>query len=367
MTRGRLIAIGVAVVVGLNAIALAVRELAPEPSGPAGSSFATTPGGLAAWASLLDRRGYRVRRLRERPADRLPDPSATLVVVDPRSLGRGDPEALARFARAGGRLVVAGRSTERLLARLTGGPQPVRARRGLRAAGPLRRAPETAGVTRVETAAGAGWARPPHGLDAVLGPAEGPPLLVAGPAGPGRVLALADSSPLQNRGLRRADNAALALRLAGDPRRPVVFAESVHGFRPESGVDALPGRWQVALGGLLLAALLALLAVGRRFGPPERPARDLPPPRRAYVDALAATLRRTNDPVAATAPLRAAARAEVARRAGLPPGAAIAELHEAGRRLGLEPDEVAALGEPAGQDAVLAGGRALARLNGSNG
>jgi hypothetical protein len=367
MSRGRLIAAGIAVVVLLNAIAFAVRELAPEPSGPPSSSFATTSQGLAAWASLLERRGHRVRRLRERPADRLPAPTATVVVVDPRSLGRGDPDALARFVRRGGRVVVAGRATERLLARIAGGPAPRRAPAGPRVAAPLDGAPEARDVGRVETAAGARWRRPPRGLAPVLGGRGAAPLLVAGGVGRGRVLALADSSPLQNRGLRRAGNAALALRLAGPDRRPVVFAESVHGFEPQSGLAALPGRWQVALGGLLLAALLGLLALGRRFGPPERASRPLPPPRRAYVDAVAATLRRTNDPVGSTAPLRAAARAEVARRAGLPADAATADVQAAATRLGLPPDEVEALGEPAGQDAVLAGGRALARLNGSNG
>jgi hypothetical protein len=368
MNRGRLIAAGIAVIVLLNAIAFAVRELAPEPSGPPSSSLATTPGGLAAWASLLERRGHPVRRLRERPADRLPAPSTTLVVADPKSLGRGDPEAIARFVRRGGRVVVAGRATGQLLARVTGGPVPGRATRGPRIATPgAGRAPEARDVGRVEAARAVGWRPAPRGLTPVLVRRGAAPLLVAGEVGRGRLLALADSSPLQNTGLRRADNAALALRLAGPEGRPDVFAESVHGFAPRSGLAALPGRWQIALGGLLLAALLGLLALGRRFGPPERADRELPPPRRAYVDAVAATLRRTNDPVAATAPLRAAARAEAARQAGLPSDATPAEIQAAATRLGLPPDEVEALGEQAGQDAVLAGGRALARLNGSNG
>jgi hypothetical protein len=192
-----------------------------------------------------------------------------------------------------------------------------------------------------------GWRPPPRGLTPVLVRRGGAPLLVAGEVGRGRLLALADSSPLQNTGLRRADNAALALRLAGPEGRPVVFAESVHGFAPRSGLAALPGRWQVALGGLLLAALLGLLALGRRFGPPERADRELPPPRRAYVDAVAATLRRTKTTSSATAPLRAAPRR---RSPAGPPavGRAPDDIQAAATRTAAgRPDESAALDRPA--------------------
>jgi hypothetical protein len=49
-----------------------------------------------------------------------------------------------------------------------------------------------------------------------------------------------------------------------------------------------------------------MLARGRRFGPPEPAARAFAPPRVAYVDALGATLARTQDHDAAMAPVRAA-------------------------------------------------------------
>ena len=47
-------------------------------------------------------------------------------------------------------------------------------------------------------------------------------------------------------------------------------------------------KW--ALIGLALTALVAVWAAGRRFGPPEDPDTEPPPPRVAYVDALAAAL-----------------------------------------------------------------------------
>lgn len=126
----------------------------------------------------------------------------------------------------------------------------------------------------------------------------------------GRVIdAVPDVRRLQNRNLAEADNAAYALELAGEG--PLVFAE---GERPR-GLAALPrsGKW--ALGLLCVAALLFMLARGRRFGPPQPPGRELSPPRVVYVDALAAALAKTRDPAGAMEPiLRALDRREALPR-----------------------------------------------------
>ena len=142
-------------------------------------------------------------------------------------------------------------------------------------------------------------------------------------SGAGRALLLADTAPLQNRLLDRADNAALALALAGPADRRVIFAESVHGFGQATGLAALPSRWRLALAGILLAALLWMASRARRLGPPEPAGEDQAPARREHVEALALALRRSRDPAAALAPVQAAARAQVdpprgarARRAG---------------------------------------------------
>ena len=114
----------------------------------------------------------------------------------------------------------------------------------------------------------------------------------------------ADLRRVRNENLADGDNAAYALELAGDG--PLVFAE---GERPR-GLAALPesGKW--ALGLLGLAALLFMLARGRRFGPPQPPGRELAPPRVAYVDALAAALAKTRDPAGAMEPITRALGAE---------------------------------------------------------
>jgi len=88
--------------------------------------------------------------------------------------------------------------------------------------------------------------------------------------GAGRLDLLSDPSPLQNRLLGVADDAQLALDLAGGRARPVVFDEQIHGFAPANGLAALPERWWLALGGLALAGVAWALSRGRRLGPPIR-------------------------------------------------------------------------------------------------
>ena len=185
---------------------------------------------------------------------------------------------------------------------------------------------------------------------------------------PARTVTLfADPSPLQNRLLGTADNAGFGLLAAGDGR-VVAFAEGAHGYGHASGLGAVPGRWQAALVGLTLAALLGVVAAGRRLGPAEDAARSLPPPRRDYVDAVAVTLARTNQPAQALAPLQATARARLARRAGLRPTASEAELRAAAARFGWTATETDALFTPARTAVdVVAAGRALARANGGDG
>jgi hypothetical protein len=72
-------------------------------------------------------------------------------------------------------------------------------------------------------------------------------------------------------------------------------------------------------------------------------------------------LRRADGPAVALAPLRAAARAQVIRRAALAPGASDDAVCQAALRLGFGEDEAAALTGERERTDVLALGRALAR------
>jgi hypothetical protein len=194
-------------------------------------------------------------------------------------------------------------------------------------------------------------------------------LVAVASVGRGRVYLVADSSPLSNRLLATADNAALGAALAGPVGRRVAFAETVHGYGQQRGLAALPQRWKWVLAGLLLAALAWIASRLRRLGPVEQEARELPPPRRAYVDAVAAALARTRRPADTAERVRQAARARVARRAGLGSDPGEESIVRAAATLGLSDEEAAALTRPAREDDedLLLAGRALARSGGGGG
>ena len=339
--------IGLALVAAIVAIDLVLRFLGSvtggTPGGPRSSSYATGRTGLGAYAELLGHDGHPVDRLRKLPHSQRLDPAETVVLLDPPAVDVRDAEALRAFVAAGGRLVAGGDGSawlDELLSQPPGGLTT-----GVRDAAALAHAPELRHVRHVETAGLRAW-RSAGRAQPLLG-RGGAVVLAAANLGRGRVLILADPSPLQNGLLGRRDNAELGLALAGRPGRPVVFLESYHGYGSSSA----------------LAVLVYMVARGRRLGPPESPERELPPPRREYVDAVAAVLARTRKRDEAVAGLRRRAREELLQRAALPPDADDEALEAAARRLAVPRDEVAALVEPARtDDDVLAVGRALSRI-----
>jgi hypothetical protein len=290
------------------------------------------------------------------------------VVLDAPGLTDHEASALGEFVRRGGHLVAGGSGAGEWLPAVVDDP-PTLTEKGTRTATPVGAPPvsEVEGVRTVRTAALGSW-REPGGLAPILAGDGGRVIALAGDAGQGRVIALADPSPVQNGLLAADDNAALGLGLVGRPDR-VLFAEGVHGYGQGEGLAALPRRWRLTLTGMGLAAGVWLVARGRRLGPPEAEARPLPPPRWAFVDAMAGTLVRTRRPHEAVEPVRHRARRLIVGRAGLPPDAGPDDVYRAAVRLGLPADQAAAVvGRGASNDAdVLAAGRALAHLTGGDG
>lgn len=283
MKAAKPIAIVVGGLVALNLLVLLVATQLRSPTGPRSSSYATSPAGVAAYASLLEEFGYETERYRRPLGDEPLDPSATVVLLDPPSVPSDATTALGEFLEDGGRLVA-------------GGADPLWLERVVADAPAWSpSAPkefDSPDLGEVVGAAEGAWTDEGAGR-AVVGDA-GSALVVEVDEGAGTALLLADVSPLQNRLLDQGGNAALGLQLAGPSERPVVFVESVHGYGLGTGLAALPSRWKWTLAGLGLAAAVWLWARAMRLGPPEQRARALPPPRRAYVEALAATLARTD-------------------------------------------------------------------------
>ena len=357
----------VAAVVGLN-VALAGLAAVTGGSGPGGrrsSSYATSGDGLAAFAELVSDGGHPVTRLRTGLDRAALDPGSTLILVDVTAPTRAETAAMDRFVRSGGRLVTAGGGAAELVGGLTGAG-PTGSDRAAGPARPLAPVPEVAGVGTVISDGTASFEV--EGGGAALPILAGPDgtLAVVAVLGRGRIVAVADATPWHNSLLATADNAAFGLAAVGEAGRPVAFAEAPHGYGPAKGLAAVPVRWKWALVVALAGVVTTMWAKGRRLGPPEVLERELPPPRRAYVDAMAATLVRTREPVRAAAPLQIAARRRLAARAGLGVDVADDDLRRAAARAGLSETDVAAVLSPAVSDAqVMAAGRALARLEGA--
>lgn len=333
------------------------------PGGPASSSYATQAEGLAAYAELVARAGHPVRRLRAKITEI--DPAATLVLADV-PLDDEEVGAVTRFVDAGGRLVLAGQLATAAAGDLLPGGVQWQPRSG-RVARPVVPAAfglgDLTGIGTVRTAGDGGFGHTGAALPVLA--AGRTPVAAVTRRGEGTVVLLADPSPLQNRLLPTGGNAAFGLAVAGPAGTPVVFGEAGHGYGQATGIDALPSTWRWALLVAAAATLTWMWSRARRLGPPDADDTEPPPRRRAYVDALAATLLRTGDPPGAIAPVQAAARDIVMRRAGLGPDAGD-DLRRAALGLGLSEHDVDAIISPVHthDDAVRAA-RALARLGGS--
>jgi len=230
----------VAVVAAFVVAGLVAQALLPAPQGPALSSYATAPGGVAAWAELLAREGHRVSQLREPITSAALAPDDTLVVLEaggPQDDTSEAPRLAAPFSRRLERFVLSG-----------------------------------------------GWL-------IVSGVSQ----TVSQTVGRGRIETLGDPSFLENRLLGDGGNALRALELVGPAGRNVVFDEAIHGFGPATGLAALPARWWLAIALLGAAGGASILSRWLRLGGADPLAAAAPSPRVAFVTTMAATLARTRD------------------------------------------------------------------------
>ncbi len=261
----------VAINVGLGLLDGATRGA--DQSGSRSSSFSTASTGTQGYADLLERYGHPTSRFRGDLAPGDLHRNQTLIVLDAGTPTHRERLAVNELAQTGGEVVIGGPDALSWAGDLqnlgwvdgSSGPKVRWDPNGRR----ITRADVEDETFRVQTDGAGSWRTP-----------DGNQLTVTEKM-PGHVLFLADTSPLQNRRLDEAENAAFGLALAGGDHRPVVFLEGPHGFGSGSGLDVIPGRWKVALVGGALAALLTLIAASRRIGPAEETVRRLPPPRRA--------------------------------------------------------------------------------------
>jgi hypothetical protein len=136
----------------------------------------------------------------------------------------------------------------------------------------------------------------------------------------GTVVLLGGFTALTNEHLRSADNALLALRLAGTGGR-VVFGPPIPapGALPETGIwTALPERAKVAVVAIVLAAVAFAAVRARRLGRPATEEPIAPIPASELVRATSRLYRRGRSLGYAARVMREATRARIGRRFGVP-------------------------------------------------
>lgn len=332
-----LVVLLLAVIVALAALAGGTATAGDE-GDPRASTYVRAPSGAAALYWTLQELGVPVRR---RTAPFLDEDSlrGTIAVLSPlEPVSAEEVNALVEHVRGGGTLLLTPGPYEtnsdlldtlglapRWLASAwseqshAGRPRPHRWTEGLARVDGFQRAfADTSAVLR----------RP--GTETLL-TVEGHPAAVTFPLGRGRVVALADATPLRNARLRTSGAATLLARAAQDAAAgdTLWFDEYHHGF--DGGRDGLVGGMLRHAGRVLPTGLwvqltaatgLLLWLLGRRFGAP------LPPPamrRRSpleHVEALAGAYRQAGAARTARRLLVAGLARRLGRRAPADDGAA---------------------------------------------
>jgi hypothetical protein len=351
--RIRRILLGVlALIVGLNLVVWLANSFTSggAVAGPDGSSYVTRAGGAAAAAGMLERLGVTVERSRTTLDSTPLARGDTLVMVDVGAADYSSSElnALEDFMSGGGRVVVAGQApmVERLFA-----DSSTWQTQGGRNASPLPGLGPVAGLSSFALS-GFGSLDPSPADVPIFGDGK----LVVGvtrPVGDGSFWWLADPGPFHNEAIGRPDAAVAVYTLIG-PTGTVVFDEYHHGYVDDGSLwQVLPSNWRTALLLGAAAALVALVAYARRFGPPHDERRHLAPGREAYLEAVAGMMVRGGADRDALELIREEIKAQLAAR-GSNADAKDSHLDEAQIR--------AVTGSDDDDDTLLAADHALAAL-----
>ncbi|MBZ5652782.1 MAG: DUF4350 domain-containing protein [Acidobacteriia bacterium] len=258
-----LISAGVFLVLVAAALLL-VRGTSSEQDIP--SAYSAASGGCKAAFLLLQESGYRVQAW-ERPLSELTDPKGkTLVIVQPASFPpKEEREKLEQFLRSGGRLIAAGRFSGYYLPLNEATPNPLSGTTW-RQIPALSLSPITRAAPEI-TMAPQGYWRPSSGAVGLYGETD-KPVAVEYTIGEGKVLWLAEATPLTNAGLKETGNLEFLLAAVGSPdQSEVLWDEYVHGYETSAATSA--SSRVIGWIGLQLAvfAVAILLTYSRRSGP----------------------------------------------------------------------------------------------------
>lgn len=301
-TRNRIL-VAAGILAGLWLTTVLITNWAdPTTSGSPGSSEVTTGGGLAAWHDILRELELPVSRSSQPPGEASFPRGAVLIAVAPgATYPASDTAAVRRFVEDGGRLITTPDIAAQLVevaASSDATPGPGTPSADVELDG-VERLP--LGRTRVSS---------PDGMPLIVDSVGRSAVLVVTLAD-GDIVVMADWDLLDNDSIGDDDSAVLAVRLTDG--RPTVFDESLHApdRRFLDRFRGFPG---------LIWALFVAMALwvwsGRRVGPVTPADRSLPPPRAAYLEAVAASLAGKPVDDAVAAPLKR----RTLRLAGQAPG-----------------------------------------------
>ncbi len=324
----------------VTALAALLARPPAEGGEPTASSWSGTPGGALAAFRLFERLADDAERWERSPEElawRTDDyddaERVTLVIAQPTSTPTArEIEAVSRFVRAGGRLLLTGDPNG-----LAPGASVVHAW-----------APDTLVWTRTDSAGAATrattvrmqvaarWvggvatdARPRFARRAVPG-------VVEYRWGEGTVVWWAGPLPLSNGGLPEGDHLALLLDSVGGLQdRVVLWDEYFHGSRGRVSAYLFDTPLKWALLQLLLAFAVVCATWSRRFVPARVPASESRASRLEFVDALGGLYARAHAAAVAVRVVHDDVRLRLVRRLGLPSTTSDAALAAAAeRRLG---------------------------------
>lgn len=287
----------VVLAIGFAAIALLTVERERVRHAGAASSYSTYdsgPNGYRALYNVMLAAGVPLQRFGH-PLALLDRSVGTLVLStsagdpSPQPLDRHDASALRRFIATGGHAVVldddfAGTGD---VVPGVGVSQPGQSSGALAIA----RNRYTAGVRRVGAPIAAVFPFAlRHGVP-LLANAHGL-VAVAYPYGRGEVVAMTAPELFGNAWLRNPDNAAFAYDLLAG-HGPVAFDEYVHGYNDDLGFwEVMPGPVRAALWIVIAIAVLGLIGANVPFAPPVALPGTSDRDSSAYLDAMAALMRR---------------------------------------------------------------------------
>jgi len=268
----KLLMVAAALLIGLGLAGYLLSPASLSSSAGFPSSYGTNSTGAKAAYLLLGDMGYRVERWTASP-DELPADARGVVlvlaepVIEPSS---DEASRLAAFIRRGGTVLATGASGGNALPSHEFVPthKPVYAFQRFR---PESSTPLTRDAPEILMESNFRWGKLFPGQEKVYGDADGA-VVISYRLGRGTAIWWADSSPLENFGLRQASNLMLFLNSvdssgsAAGPKR-VLWDEYYHGQRAGfwSYVGKTPAPWGIVQLGVV--AVAALLTFGRRSGP----------------------------------------------------------------------------------------------------